>query len=72
MDRGADAVSAQPRANPRRRNRAAATRPRLDHPNAPENIAYSATPLSVRLEYAAFYRGMAAVLAITTYQAHQT
>ena len=41
-------------------------------PNAPENIAYSATPLSVRLEYAALYLGMAAVLAIMTYQVHQT
>jgi Zn-dependent protease len=41
-------------------------------PNAPENIVYSATPLSVRLEYAALYLGMAAVLAIMTYQVHQT
>ncbi len=41
-------------------------------PEAPGNIAYTATPLAIWLEYAALYLALTAVLAIMTYQVHET
>jgi Zn-dependent protease len=39
-------------------------------PAAPENAAYYGAPLSVKLEYGAGYLGLAALLAIMTYDVH--
>lgn len=42
------------------------------NPNAPENLAYAATPLETKIEYAALYLGLTATLAVMTYQLHET
>jgi Zn-dependent protease len=39
-------------------------------PNSPAALAYRDTPAAVRFEYAAMYLGLAAVLAIMSYEAH--
>jgi Zn-dependent protease len=39
-------------------------------PAAPENVAYYGVPLSVKLEYGASYLGLAALLAIMTFEVH--
>ena len=40
-------------------------------PHAPENIAYYGVPLQTKLEYGAAYLGLAALLAIMTYDVHE-
>ena len=40
-------------------------------PQAPENAAYYNAPANVRLEYAAMYLGLAALLGIMTYKVHE-
>ena len=40
-------------------------------PQAPENAAYYNAPPAVRLEYAAMYLGLAALLGIMTYKVHE-
>lgn len=40
-------------------------------PQAPENAAYYNAPAAVRLEYAAMYLGLAALLGIMTYKVHE-
>lgn len=40
-------------------------------PNAPENAAYYNAPANVRLEYAAMYLGLAALLGIMTFKVHE-
>jgi Zn-dependent protease len=50
--------------------------PQLKHawhydPKAPENVAYYGIPLQTKLEYAGAYLGLAALLAIMTYDVHE-
>jgi Zn-dependent protease len=50
--------------------------PQLKHawnydPKAPENVAYYGIPLQAKLEYAGAYLGLAALLAIMTYDVHE-
>ena len=40
-------------------------------PKAPENIAYYGIPLQAKLEYGAAYLGLAALLAVMTYDVHE-
>jgi Zn-dependent protease len=39
-------------------------------PHAPENVAYYGVPMTVKLEYGAGYLGLAALLAVMTYEVH--
>lgn len=39
-------------------------------PDAPENIAYYGVPMTVKLEYGAGYLGLAALLAVMTFEVH--
>lgn len=40
-------------------------------PNAPENLAYYNVPLTTRMEYGLMYLGLAAFLALITYNVHE-